>query len=69
VPLRSGERAARLEVSNDPARVGISSGLVTNRARRAHTPVVSIDDSRVRARHTLGELLPFGFGPAHLRSS
>jgi cytidine deaminase len=32
------------------------------------TAVVSVDDSGVRARHTLGELLPFGFGPAHLRT-
>ena len=35
----------------------------------ADTPVVAVDDAAVRARHTLGELLPFGFGPAHQRSS
>jgi cytidine deaminase len=35
----------------------------------ADTPVVSVDDASVRARHTLGELLPFGFGPTHLRNA
>ncbi len=45
-----------------PAEAAASSPAPTRR-------VVSIDDSHVRARHTLGELLPFGFGPAHLRSS
>jgi cytidine deaminase len=35
----------------------------------ADTPVVSVDDATIRARHTLGELLPFGFGPAHLRTA
>jgi hypothetical protein len=50
--LRSGERAARLEVSNEPARVGISSGLVTNRARRAHTPAVPARTASVAARAT-----------------
>ncbi len=29
-------------------------------------PVWSADDRQVRARHTLGELLPAGFGPQHL---
>jgi cytidine deaminase len=33
----------------------------------ADTPVLAVDDASVRACHTLGELLPFGFGPAHLR--
>jgi cytidine deaminase len=30
------------------------------------TPVWSADAQGWRARHTLGELLPFGFGPAHV---
>jgi cytidine deaminase len=34
----------------------------------ADTPVISIDAHQVRARHTLGELLPFGFGPQHLHA-
>jgi len=32
----------------------------------ADTPVLSVDTHAERARHTLGELLPFGFGPAHV---
>ena len=32
----------------------------------ADTPVASVDEHGWRARHTLGELLPFGFGPAHV---
>jgi cytidine deaminase len=32
----------------------------------ADTPIVSVDEAGVRARHTLGKLLPFGFGPAHV---
>ncbi len=35
----------------------------------ADTPVLSLDERAVRARHTLGELLPFAFGPAHVRSA
>jgi cytidine deaminase len=35
----------------------------------ADTPVIAVDDTTIRARHTLGELLPFGFGPAHVRSA
>lgn len=34
----------------------------------ADTPVASVDATGWRARHTLGELLPFGFGPAHVRT-
>ncbi len=34
----------------------------------ADTPVIAVDDRSIRARHTLGELLPFGFGPTHLRA-
>ena len=34
----------------------------------ADTPVWSADAQRVLARHTLGELLPHGFGPDHLGS-
>ena len=30
------------------------------------TPVLSVGEHQTLARHTLGELLPFGFGPAHL---
>jgi cytidine deaminase len=33
----------------------------------ADTLVASVDAHGWRARHTLGELLPFGFGPAHVR--
>ena len=32
-------------------------------------PVLAVDSQGVRARHTLGELLPASFGPAHLGSS
>jgi cytidine deaminase len=32
----------------------------------ADTPVIAVDERAIRARHTLGELLPFGFGPGHL---
>lgn len=32
-------------------------------------PVVCADEHAVRARHTLGELLPASFGPAHLDPS
>jgi cytidine deaminase len=35
----------------------------------ADTPVISVDGANNRARHTLGELLPFGFGPAHVRNA
>jgi cytidine deaminase len=35
----------------------------------ADTPVIAVDDAAVRARHTLGELLPFSFGPAHVRNA
>jgi cytidine deaminase len=35
----------------------------------ADAPVIAVDDTSVRARHTLGALLPFGFGPAHLRNA
>jgi cytidine deaminase len=35
----------------------------------ADTPVIGIDGAAVRAHHTLGELLPFGFGPAHMRNA
>jgi cytidine deaminase len=34
-----------------------------------YAPVIAVDDAGVRARHTLGDLLPFAFGPAHLRSA
>lgn len=34
----------------------------------ADTPVASVDAQGWRARHTLGELLPHGFGPGHLRT-
>lgn len=33
----------------------------------ADTPVVSVDPASIRARHTLGELLPFAFGSGHVR--
>ena len=35
----------------------------------ADIPVISVDDAAIRVRHTLGELLPFGFGPAHVRNA
>jgi cytidine deaminase len=35
----------------------------------ADTPVIGVDNAAVRTRHTLGELLPFGFGPAHVQPS
>jgi len=34
----------------------------------ADTLVASVDPQGWRARHTLGELLPHGFGPGHLRT-
>jgi cytidine deaminase len=35
----------------------------------ADTPVIAVDGAAIRARHTLGELLPFGFGPMHVRNA
>jgi cytidine deaminase len=34
----------------------------------ADTPVASVDAHGWRARHTLGELLPFAFGPGHVKA-
>jgi cytidine deaminase len=34
---------------------------------RDDTPVIAADMQQVRARFTLGELLPHGFGPEHLK--
>ena len=34
----------------------------------ADAPVIAVDEGGIRARHTLGELLPFGFGASHLRT-
>lgn len=35
----------------------------------ADTPMLAVDEAgSIRARHTLGELLPFGFGPGHVRT-
>jgi cytidine deaminase len=34
----------------------------------ADTPVLALDPETIRARHTLGELLPLAFGPGHVRA-
>lgn len=66
-----GTRVRAVVVAGDGAEALVPCGGCRQKLSEfagADTPVVSIDDSRVRARHTLGELLPFGFGPGHLRN-
>ena len=67
-----GTRVLALVVAGDDAETIVPCGGCRQKLSEfaaADTPVLSVDDARVRARHTLGELLPFGFGPAHLRQT
>ncbi|HEX6723517.1 MAG TPA: cytidine deaminase [Burkholderiaceae bacterium] len=67
-----GTRVLALVVAGDGAETIVPCGGCRQKLSEfaaADTPVLSVDDARVRARHTLGELLPFGFGPAHLRQT
>jgi len=66
-----GTRVRAVVVAGDGAETLVPCGGCRQKLSEfagADTPVVSIDGAGIRARHTLGELLPFGFGPAHLRS-
>ena len=67
-----GTRVLALVVAGDGAETIVPCGGCRQKLSEfaaADTPVLSVDEARVRARHTLGELLPFGFGPAHLRQT
>jgi cytidine deaminase len=64
-----GARVRAVVVAGDGAETIVPCGGCRQKLAEfasADAPVVSVDDTQTRARHTLGELLPFGFGPAHL---
>lgn len=66
-----GTRVRAVVVAGDGAEVIVPCGGCRQKLSEfaaPDTPVASVDAQGWRARHTLGELLPFGFGPAHLRT-
>jgi cytidine deaminase len=65
-----GTRVRAVVVAGDGSEVIVPCGGCRQKLSEfaaASTPVACVDASGWRARHTLGELLPFGFGPAHLQ--
>jgi cytidine deaminase len=64
-----GSRVRAVVVAGDGAEAIVPCGGCRQKLSEfasADTPVLSLDGTQARARHTLGELLPFGFGPGHL---
>ncbi len=67
--LAGGQRIAAVVVVGEAGQPVTPCGGCRQKLREFATdgvPVIAADMSRVRARHTLGELLPASFGPEHL---
>lgn len=68
--LAGGTRVVAAVVAGEAAQAVTPCGGCRQKLREFATdevPVLSVDATRVVARHTLGALLPASFGPDHLR--